>query len=149
MVLVSGAASRSRCYWYWFNDDPAKPYALPENLHPTHWTEETACHFLQGYDRPEPFFLKVSFARPHSPDDPPARFMKRMADRDIPQASVGKWAAKYAPRSGPKDDIWHGDLGQEQVRKSRQGYYGSIEFIDEQIGRILRFSRSEDGSSRH
>ncbi|MBX5494974.1 MAG: arylsulfatase [Bryobacteraceae bacterium] len=120
-----------------FNDYPAKPYALPENLHPTHWTGQTAVNFLKGYNRPEPFFLKVSFARPHSPYDPPARFFKRYADADIPEAAVGKWAAKYAPRSGPKDDIWHGDLGPRQVRSSRQGYYGSIEFIDEQIGRIL------------
>lgn len=120
-----------------FNDYPAKPYALPENLHPTHWTGQSAVNFLQGYKRPEPFFLKVSFARPHSPYDPPARFMKRLADADIPKAAVGKWAEKYAPRSGPKDDIWHGDLGAEQVRSSRQGYYGAIEFIDEQIGRIF------------
>jgi Arylsulfatase A and related enzymes len=120
-----------------FNDYPAKPYALPENLHPTYWTGQTAVNFLKGYNRPEPFFLKVSFARPHSPYDPPARFFKRYADADIPEAAVGKWAAKYAPRSGPKDDIWHGDLGPRQVRSSRQGYYGSIEFIDEQIGKIL------------
>jgi arylsulfatase A-like enzyme len=63
--------------------------------------------------------------------------MRRYADVDIPRASVGKWASKYAARSGPKDDIWHGDLGEAQVRTSRQGYYGSIGFIDEQIGRIL------------
>lgn len=120
-----------------FNDYPAKPYALPENLHPTYWTGETACNFLNGYNERQPFFLKVSFARPHSPYDPPERFFRRMRDRDIPKASVGKWAAKYAPRSGPKDDIWHGDMGEQQVRRSREGYYGSIEFIDEQIGRIL------------
>lgn len=120
-----------------FNDYPAKRYALPENLHPTYWTGQTAVNFLRGYSRPEPFFLKVSFARPHSPYDPPERLMKKYADADIPKASVGKWAEKYAPRSGPKDDIWHGDLGQEQVRRSRQGYYGSIEFIDEQIGQIV------------
>ena len=54
-----------------------------------------------------------------------------------PSSKCGKVGCENAPRSGPKDDIWHGDLGQEQVRKSRQGYYGSIEFIDEQIGRIL------------
>jgi arylsulfatase A-like enzyme len=120
-----------------FNDYPAKPYALPEKLHPTWWTGQTAVNFLEGYKRPEPFFLKVSFARPHSPYDPPERLMKHYADADIPKASVGKWAAKYAPRSGPKDDIWHGDLGAEQVRASRQGYYGSVEFVDEQIGRIL------------
>jgi arylsulfatase A-like enzyme len=63
--------------------------------------------------------------------------MKQYADAPIPEASVGKWAAKYEPRSGPKDDIWHGALSGEQVRHSRQGYYGSIAFIDEWIGRIL------------
>jgi arylsulfatase A-like enzyme len=120
-----------------WNDYPAKPYALPENLHPTYWTAESAIHFLQGYQRPEPFFLKVSFARPHSPYDPPSRFFKRLADADIPAASIGKWSSKYAQRSGPKGDIWHGDLGAGQVRTSRQGYYGSVEFVDEQIGRIL------------
>jgi len=120
-----------------FNDYPAAPYALPEVLHPTHWTGQAACNFLNGYKGEQPFFLKVSFARPHSPYDPPARFLKPMAQRDIPAASVGKWAAKYAERSGPKDDIWHGDLGREQIRKSREGYYANIEFVDEQIGNIL------------
>jgi len=120
-----------------FNDYPAKAYVLPETLHPTHWTGQSAVNFLNTYNRPEPFFLKVSFARPHSPYDPPQRFMDQYRDADIPGASVGKWAAKYAPRNGPKDDIWHGDLGAAQVRSSRQGYYGSISFIDEQIGRIL------------
>jgi choline-sulfatase len=120
-----------------WNDYPAKPYALPENLHPTNWTAQSAINFLKGYSRSEPFFLKVSFARPHSPYDPPKRFMDKYADANIPRASVGKWAAKYAPRNSDRPDIWHGDLGPEQVRSSRQGYYGSIEFIDEQVGRIL------------
>lgn len=120
-----------------FNDYPAKPFALPEELHPTHWTGQTAVNFIEGYQQPEPFFLKVSFARPHSPYDPPARWMDRYADADLPPAQVGKWAARYAERSGPKDDIWHGDLGAAQVRRSRQGYYGSISFVDEQVGRIL------------
>lgn len=120
-----------------FNDYPARAYVLPENLHPTHWTGQAAVNFLQGYQGATPFFLKVSFARPHSPYDPPARFMKRYEGANIPRRAVGKWAERYAPRSGPKDDIWHGDLGEAQVRSSRQGYYGSIEFIDEQIGRIL------------
>ena len=120
-----------------WNDYPSKAYALPERLHPTRWTGETAGHFLRGYDRAEPFFLKVSFARPHSPYDPPERLMRLYEDRDIPEAVVGKWAERYAPRSSDRNDIWHGDLGKEQVRRSRQGYYGSITFVDEEIGRIL------------
>ncbi len=120
-----------------WNDYPAKPYALPENLHPTFWTAQTAINFLKGYQQPNPFFLKVSFARPHSPYDPPERFWKKYQDVELPKAKVGKWAEKYAPRSSDRDDLWHGDLGAEQVRRSRQGYYASVEFIDEQIGRIL------------
>jgi len=120
-----------------WNDYTAKPYVLPERLHPTTWTGETAVRFLNSYDRSQPFFLKVSFARPHSPYDPPERFWKRYASASLPPARVGKWAAKYAPRSWERDDIWHGDMGAEAVRRARTGYYGSITFIDEQIGRIL------------
>ena len=47
-------------------------------------------NFLNGYSRPEPFFLKVSFARPHSPYDPPQRFMNQYANADLPAAKVVK-----------------------------------------------------------
>ena len=121
-----------------WNDYRAKPYALPERLHPTHWMGDTAVEFLRAYKRPEPFFLKVSFARPHSPYDAPQRFFDMYKDADIPRASVGKWAERHAMRGQkPGHSTWRGDLGTDQVRRSRQGYYGSVSFIDEQIGRIL------------
>jgi len=121
-----------------WNDYAAKPYTLPERLHPTCWMGDRAVEFLQGYGRPEPFFLKVSFARPHSPYDAPERFLKLYETAAIPKAVVGHWAERHAQRgkSLPKD-TWQGDLGEEQVRRSRQGYYGSVTFIDEQVGRIL------------
>ena len=120
-----------------WNEYRSRAYIYPEHLHPTHWTGSCAVRFLEGYDQPEPFFLKVSFARPHSPYDPPERFMKLYEDADIPAASVGAWAKRYAERSGDDLNIWHGDLGADQVRRSRIGYYGSVSFIDEQVGRIL------------
>jgi arylsulfatase len=120
-----------------WNDFDAKPYALPERLHPTAWTGQTAAAWIERYQRPEPFFLKVSFARPHSPYDPPERFWKRYERGSLPRAVAAPWAQRFAPRSGPETDIWHGDLGTEQVRRSRQGYYGSVTFVDEQIGRVL------------
>ncbi len=121
-----------------WNDYDAKPYALPERLHPTVWTGSTAVNFINNYKRKEPFFLKVSFARPHSPYDPPRRFFDLYQDADIPEAVVGDWAERHAER-GKKlpSSTWRGDLGKAQVRKSRQGYYGSITFIDEQVGRIM------------
>lgn len=120
-----------------WNDYRSKTYVLPERLHPTTWTGDTAVHFLETYTNPEPFFLKVSFARPHSPYDPPQRWMDAYSDTDLPPAAVGKWAERYRERSDDSFQIWHGDMGAEQVRSSRQGYYGSVSFVDEQIGRIL------------
>lgn len=120
-----------------WNDYRGRPYALPENLHPTAWIGQSAVRFIESYNRAEPMFLKVSWERPHSPYDPPERFWRMYADADLPPAQCGKWADKYRPRSWAGDDIWHGDVGAAAVRASRQGYYGSVSFVDEQIGRIL------------
>jgi len=120
-----------------WNDYDAKQYVLPEEFHPTVWTGNEAVEYIDGYERDNPFFLKVSFARPHSPYDPPKRFWDAYSDDDMPAPSVGNWCEKYAPRSGTNNAIWHGDLGVDQAKNSRRGYYGSISFIDEQVGRIL------------
>lgn len=120
-----------------WNDCLAGEYKLPERLHPTAWTGETAVRFLDSYSDARPFFLKVSFARPHSPYDPPARYLREFRDAAIPAPFEGAWAAAYRKRSSDRPDLWHGDLGAAQARHSRQGYYGSIRFIDDQIGRIL------------
>ncbi len=120
-----------------WNDCTAGEYVLPERLHPTTWTGDTAVRYLNTCPTDRPFFLKVSFARPHSPYDPPPRYMREFNDAAIPPASIGSWAEPYRPRSSELPSLWHGDLGESQVRHSRQGYCGSIRFIDDQIGRIL------------
>lgn len=124
-----------------WNDYTAAPFVLPERLHPTAWTGACAARFIAGYNRAEPFFLKVSFARPHSPYDPPQRFWDRYKDANLPPARVERWAGRYRARSSDRDDIWHGDVGHELTRRARAGYSGSVSFVDEQIGRILEALR--------
>ena len=121
----------------WWNDYPARAFALPERLHATTWTGDTATRFLSDYDGRRPFFLKVSFIRPHSPYDPPNRFLKMYEDAPIAEARSGKWAERYEKRNSDRTDIWRGRLNPAEIRRSRQGYYGSISHVDEQIGRIL------------
>ena len=121
-----------------WNSHRAAPYALPEHLHPTNWTGTEAVNFLESYDAPEPFLLKVSFARPHSPYDSPERFWKMYRDVDLPQRVLGDWCERHAQRGKPhSDSLWQGDLGPEKPREARAGYYGNVTFIDEQIGRML------------
>ena len=148
------ASPEARCdyeAWFWsqnplgdphatglsWNDYRAKPFVMPERLHATKWTGDTAVNYLESYDRDQPFFLKVSFIRPHSPYDPPERLMRKYKGAAIPQARAAKWAQKYEPRSGPDNEIWHGKLPAAEIRRSREGYYASVEFVDEQVGRIL------------
>ncbi len=120
-----------------WNDNTARPYVLPEHLHPTRWTADCAVRFLESYQRNQPWFLKVSFARPHSPYDPPQRWWDRYKDSSLPRAVTGDWAAKYKPRNSEQDDIWHGDIGEALTRRARVGYSGSVSFVDEQLGRVL------------
>jgi len=121
-----------------WNDHRSRPWPLPERLHPTHWTAETAVRFLRDYRGPAPFFLKVSFQRPHSPYDPPVRWMRMYEAMDIPPPFIGEWAERHALRGQTHPcDLWRGDVGIKQVYHSRQGYYGAVSFLDEQIGRIL------------
>lgn len=120
-----------------WNDYRSKAYVLPEELHPTRWTADVAVRYIENCALDQPFFLKVSFSRPHSPYDPPQRWMDFYANADIPKPFAGDWTERYRPRSDNSNNIWHGDMGWDQVRASRQGYYGSVSFLDEQIGRIL------------
>lgn len=121
-----------------WNDQPARPFVYPERMHATNFTGATAVRFLEQYEREEPFFLKVSFIRPHSPYDPPKRHFDMYEHAELPEAKVGTWASRYEQRSSDKDDLWHGKLPASDIRQSRQGYYGNVTFVDEQIGDILR-----------
>lgn len=127
---------------YGWNDHGAAEYKLPEELHPTYWTGEMACEMIQNYENQEqPLFLKVSFARPHSPYDPPHRFAELYKDKEIPAPAVGDWCGKYAtprdPEKSPSDAAF-ANFGPEYAINSIRHYYANITFIDEQIGRIIK-----------
>ena len=126
-----------------WNDHGAGSYVFDERLHPTRWTGGTACELIRNYDAEsgQPLFLKVSFARPHSPYDPPARFLQLYADREIPAPAVGDWCGKYAAPADPArvaPDAPFGNFGEEYARRSRRHYYASVTFVDEEIGKIIR-----------
>lgn len=119
-----------------WNDHRAAPYVLPEALHPTAWTGRTAVEFVEQYDRQEPMFLTVSFARPHSPYDPPKRCLDRYAEARVAGPVVGDWAGAFATRM-EASDAPQGDYGRPHAIESRRHYYANISFIDEQVGLIL------------
>lgn len=124
-----------------WNDHGSGVYQLDERLHPTAWTGKTACEVIRNYDSDKPLFLKVSFARPHSPYDPPKRYLDKYEGVEIPKPDKGDWCGKYAQLKTPEEvssDAPFANLGDEYACKSRKHYYANITFIDDQVGEIIR-----------
>ena len=115
-------------------------YKLEERLHPTAWTGQTACEFIRNYQDERPLFLKISFARPHSPYDPPQRYLDMYKDVDIPAPFIGDWCCRYSELKNPDEvakDAAFANLGEDYAKKSRRYYYSNVTFIDDQIGEII------------
>ncbi|MCG8650896.1 MAG: sulfatase-like hydrolase/transferase, partial [Pirellulales bacterium] len=125
-----------------YTDHRARPFPYDDSLHATHWTADQAARVIQEHEGGRPLFLKLSFQRPHPPFDPPRRWFEFYQDREIPQAHVGQWAeerfGKHKGRLEERPNNPRGKYPAEDIRGSRQGYYGAISFIDEQIPRVLK-----------
>ncbi len=113
-----------------WNEHRAGVYQLDEKLHPTYWTGKTAVDFIQNYSQDKPLFLKVSFSRPHSPYDPPQRYLDKYKNVAIPKPAIGEWAEEFSNYEN-KADAAFGDYGVEHAVKSRRYYYANITFIDD------------------
>lgn len=126
-----------------WNAHQGKTYVLEERLHPTQWTGNEAVRFIGNYNKEQPLFLKISFARPHSPYDPPQKYADMYKYKKVIEPYIGDWCASFADRPDTPDAPF-GDFGKEHAVESRQYYYGAITFVDDQIGRIITALKEND-----
>lgn len=120
-----------------------RPSHLPEHLHPTWWTAQQAIEWLGRRDPEKPFFLKVSFARPHSPYDPPQAYYEMYRDRAMPLPYRGNWADIH-DRAIADTNAWRSHRPDEDIQRARACYYGNVTFIDHQVGRLIYELRRHD-----
>lgn len=147
--------SRSDDYYTWLQRQPgmaqaedtdhgagcnsvvARPWDKPEAYHPTTWVVSEAIDWLYRRDPTSPFFLYLSFHRPHAPFDPPQWALDRYSDADIPDAPVGDWVADFdAHRRDGQVESQFGEQRADVRRNVLAGYYGLISQIDFQINRF-------------
>jgi arylsulfatase A-like enzyme len=120
----------------------ARPWHMDESLHPTNWVVMESIRFLERRDPAKPFFLWMSFVRPHAPLDPPQAYWDMYADRDIPAPPVGEWAQAAPQAAGARRapipfNAAAGALDERTLKRARAAYYALITHIDHQIGRFL------------
>jgi arylsulfatase A-like enzyme len=135
-----------------------KAYVYDEYYHPTAWVGRTAIAWLNKTDTTDekaaPWFLKVSFHRPHSPYDPPARLLNATTVESLPPiVTGGNWDSRYrgmanestsAAGCGPTGttgatgkDAWCGLMPVKDSDLARRAYHASVRFVDEWIGHIV------------
>lgn len=120
------------------NSMVARPWDKEEYLHPTNWVTSEAIHFLRRRDRRAPFFLFVSYHRPHPPFDPPAWAYEMYLNQPMPDPPVGDWHRIFADSSAPhRADPFYAQMDSRRLQMARAGYYGHITHIDHQINRLL------------
>ena len=121
------------------NSWAARPWIYPEHLHPTNWVVDQSIEFLRKKDPSKPFFLTMSFVRPHSPLDPPEYYFSMYQDKDIRVPLVGDWAdTEDRNNDGIVYNTSQGIVDWKALKKARAAYYGSITHIDHQIGRFMQ-----------
>ena len=116
----------------------SRPWGYEENLHPTNWVVNESIDFLRRRDPSKPFFLNMSFVRPHSPLDPPKFYFDMYKDEELPEHLMGDWANKEDEENRGKDiNCVKGIINKKTLKRAKAAYYGSITHIDHQIGRFL------------
>jgi len=114
---------------------------LPERFTTTHWTAQRAMEFIDRRDPTRPFFLHVSFDKPHPPITPPQTYCDLYRDAGMPTPAMGDWVEEKTPsrvrhlqlRNNYDDYRDHPLLIQQSLR----GYAAMVTHIDSMIGVLL------------
>lgn len=116
----------------------ARTWHLEEKYHPTNWLTAESLDFLRRRDPTKPFFLKMSYVRPHPPFDPPAAFYDMYKDLDLPEPPVGDWANETdEARVGLSPITDSGIVPKHRMHRAQAAYYALITHIDYEVGRFL------------
>ena len=122
---------------------------LPERFTTTRWTADQAMRFVERRDPTRPFFLYVSFDKPHPPLVPPEEYYELYRDQLMPEPAWGDWADRKLPtrtlRIRQANDVPDdGHPPAAFVQQTLRGYAAIVTHIDSAIGSILGALREKD-----
>lgn len=117
----------------------AMPWDRPEYQHPTNWATNEAIDWLYRRDPDRPFFLFLSYHRPHAPYNPPQWAFDMYRDKEFPEAPMGNWEGEHLAEF--RDDFSPEALVAQYPEDVRQralaGYFGNMTHLDIQVKRFL------------
>ena len=87
-----------------------------------------------------PFFLGLGFVRPHTPFVAPSSFfdMYPLEEIELVKNPIDDLDDIPAPAKNLRPFLWYQmGMSEENQRISLRGYYASVSFMDQQVGRVL------------
>lgn len=116
-------------FQYKDNVRTAAPLAFPEEYLPDTYIWQETLRFLKEPPK-EPFFLYVSFPKPHPPFNPPQRFWDLYQSDQIVLPPIDP--------NQPRSAYWGDEVMSDGMKRNYlHGYYACISFIDWCLGNIL------------
>jgi choline-sulfatase len=95
---------------------------------------------VRGNDT-RPFCLTVSMTHPHDPYTTTEEYWSRYAHDEIDMPSVSIAAEDQDPHSRRLrfvSGLDKNEVTDEQIRNARHAYYGSISYVDDQVGKLVK-----------
>lgn len=96
-------------------------------------------HVREGPNK-RPFCLTVSLTHPHDPYTITKKYWDRYEDTDIalPKVRIPKEELdSHSKRLMHVCDLWDQDFTDEQIKRAKRAYYGSVSYVDDNIGKLL------------
>ena len=88
-----------------------------------------------------PFMLTVSMTHPHDPYQCRQEYWDRYRHQDIDMPGVGMLSEDdmdpYSKRLKAQYGLYDSQPDEETVRIARHAYYGSVSYLDDQVGRLM------------
>ena len=88
-----------------------------------------------------PFMLTVSMTHPHDPYQCRPEYWDRYRHEDIDMPKVGMLSEDemdpYSKRLKAQYGLYESQPDEETVRIARHAYYGSVSYLDDQVGRLM------------
>lgn len=120
---------------------------VPQEMHFTHWAAERTIDFIKKRKKDGPFFCLMSLFDPHNPyTDYPLEMLDLIDERAIPDPVLVEAHNKPVPVLREHENGYMGSFHRytkEDLRRMRIGYYASVAFIDQEVGRVLAVLEEE------
>jgi arylsulfatase len=121
-----------------------------EAHHPTSWTIRQSRRYLKDHLDERPMFHVSSFYAPHPPLFPPAPYLDKFLEKDLPDAFIGDWAVE------PPEEYYRDNLDSdrvhlqgEELRQVLAAYFGLIQHIDDRLADLINeFKAKSDAMKR-